>query len=44
MFVRTAQINHSHARDLYEQIIQADPDTDLAKKARERLAALQKKE
>ncbi len=44
MFVRTAQINHSHARDLYEQIIQADPDSDVAKKAKERLAALQKKE
>ncbi len=36
------QNNHSHARELYEQIIQADPDTDLAKKARERLAALKK--
>ena len=38
------QNNHSHARELYEQIIQADPDSDLAKKAKERLTALQKKE
>ncbi len=38
------QSNHSHARELYERIIQADPDTDLAKKARERLAALKKRE
>ncbi len=38
------QSNHSHARELYEQIIQADPDSDLAKKAKERLAALQMKE
>ncbi len=38
------QNNHSHARELYEQIIQADPNSDLAKKAKERLAALQKRE
>ncbi len=38
------QNNHSHARELYGRIIQADPDTDLAKKAKERLAALQMKE
>jgi len=38
------QNNHSHARELYERIIRADPDSDLAKKARERLAALQKKD
>ncbi len=37
------QNNHSHARELYERIIQADPDTDLANKAKKRLAALQKK-
>ncbi len=36
------QNNHSHARELYEQIIQADPNSDLAKKAKERLAALKK--
>ena len=38
------QNNHSHARELYARIIQADPDSDVAKKAKERLAALQKKE
>ncbi len=38
------QNNHSHARELYERIIQADPGSDVAKKAKERLAALQKKE
>jgi len=36
------QNNHSHARELYERIIQADPNSDLAKKAKERLAALKK--
>ena len=38
------QNNHSHARELYERIIQADPDSTLAKKAKERLAGLQKNE
>ncbi len=38
------QNNHSHARELYERIIQADPGSDTAKKAKERLAALQKKD
>ncbi len=38
------QNNHSHARELYEQIVQADPNSNLAKKAKERLAALQMKE
>jgi TolA-binding protein len=37
------QNNYNHARELYEQIIQADPGSDVAKKAKERLAALQKK-
>ena len=38
------QNNHSHARELYERIIHADPDSALAKKAKERLTALQKKQ
>ncbi len=38
------QNNHSHARELYGRIIQADPNSNLAKKAKERLAALQMKE
>ena len=38
------QNNHSHARELYGRIIQADPNSNLAKKAKERLAALQKNE
>ncbi len=37
------QNNHSHARELYEQIIEADPGSDVAKKAKGRLAALQEK-
>ncbi len=37
------QNNQIHARELYERIIQADPDSDLAKKSKERLVALQKK-
>ncbi len=38
------QNNYSHARELYERIIQADPNSNLAKNAKERLAALQMKE
>ncbi len=38
------QNNRSHARELYERIIQADPDSELAKKAKKRLAALGKKQ
>ncbi|MFB3059816.1 MAG: tol-pal system YbgF family protein [Candidatus Binatia bacterium] len=38
------QNNHSHARELYGRIIKADPNSNLAKKAKERLAALQMKE
>ena len=37
------QNNHSHARELYGRIIKADPNSNLAKKAKERLAALQMK-
>ncbi len=37
------QNNHSHARELYERIIRADPDSDFAKKAKARLAELEKK-
>ncbi len=38
------QNNHSHARELYERIIRTDPNSNLAKKAKERLAALQMKD
>ncbi len=38
------QNNHSHDRELYGRIIKADPNSNLAKKAKERLAALQMKE
>ena len=38
------QNNHSHARELYGRIIKADPNSNLAKKAKERLAALQMKD
>ena len=34
------QGNHTHAQQLYEQIIQLNPETDLAKKASERLDKL----
>jgi len=37
------QNNQSHARELYEQIIQKHPDSDFAKKAALRLAELKKK-
>lgn len=34
------QNNQAHARELYEQIVKQYPETDFAKNARERLAAL----
>ena len=37
------QYNQSHARELYERIIQTHPDSDFAKKAALRLAELKKK-
>ena len=37
------QNNQSHARELYERIIQTHPDSDFAKKATLRLAELKKK-
>jgi TolA-binding protein len=37
------QNNQSHARELYERIIQTHPDSDFAKKAALRLAELKKK-
>jgi TolA-binding protein len=37
------QNNQSHARELYERIIQKHPDSDFAKKATLRLAELKKK-
>ncbi|NIO08828.1 MAG: hypothetical protein GTO40_12750 [Deltaproteobacteria bacterium] len=37
------QNNQGHARELYQRIIEADPDSEWAKKARDRLAALQRK-
>ncbi len=37
------QNNESHARELYERIIQTSPDSQFAKKAKERLAELEKK-
>ena len=37
------QNNHSHARELYERIIRADPDSDFAKKAEARMAEMEKK-
>lgn len=37
------QNNRSHARELYQRIIQSHPDSDFAKKAALRLAELEKK-
>ena len=37
------QNNQSHARELYERIIQTSPDSKFAKNAKERLAELDKK-
>ncbi len=37
------QNNYSHARELYERIIQSHPDSDLAKKAKKRLAEFERK-
>ena len=37
------QNNQSHARELYQRIIQTHPDNDFAKKAALRLAKLKKK-
>ena len=36
------QNNQAHARELYERVIQASPDSEWAKKAKERMEALEK--
>ena len=36
------QNNQAHARELYERIIQASPESEWAKKAKERMEALDK--
>ena len=36
------QNNQAHARELYERVIQASPDSEWAKKAKERMEALDK--
>ena len=36
------QNNQAHARELYERVIQASPDSEWAKKATERMEALDK--
>ena len=35
------QNNQAHARELYERVIQASPDSEWAKKAKERMEALE---
>ena len=36
------QNNQAHARELYERVIQASPDSEWAQKAKERMQALEK--
>ena len=36
------QNNPAHARELYERVIQASPDSEWAQKAKERMEALEK--
>ena len=38
------QNNYSHARELYERIIQTHPDSDFAEKAKKRLEEFEKKD
>ena len=38
------QDNHEHARQLYQEIIDHYPETEYARKAKERLSALQESE